>query len=435
MEFIVTSVYLLLFLVIIRKWQFFKCEGISINTLSAIFLIKFCFGLLIWGVYTYYYTDRHTGDVFKFYDDAVQLHLIFKDKPVTLLRIIFGLYDESPELTKQLDQLSWWNTPYYYNIINDGRTMIRFNAILLFISRGYYHVHTVVICFLSLMGLMGLYKTFYPMMRDKSKELIVAIFLIPSVLFWGSGVLKEGLLLCGFGLLIYHFNFFLKSQMKSLNMVMLLFSIGILLITKVYVFLIIIPGLLTLIWLKVTDFRKAGLKFLVVYVVVISVSLIADAFNNQYSVLETLANKQRDFISVALETHAGSYIQIGELNADIGSYLTNLPQALINGLFRPYLFEAKTALTLFSGVENTLFILMILLCIFFYKKPTSAQKPWIYFSIYFIILLSLLIGLVVPVLGAIVRYKVPMLPFLAVTLLFILDKQKLQMWLSGIIKR
>jgi hypothetical protein len=66
-----------------------------------------------------------------------------------------------------------------------------------------------------------------------------------------------------------------------------------------------------------------------------------------------------------------------------------------------------------AALESTLLIFGIVL--FVLKRNidlNSNQKMIVYFSLFFSVFLAILIGLATPVLGAIVRYRVPYLPFL-----------------------
>ena len=58
----------------LKRWSFFKNSGISFRTLSVLFTLKFIIGISVYYVYTYYYTDRKTADVFKYFDDAKYLY-------------------------------------------------------------------------------------------------------------------------------------------------------------------------------------------------------------------------------------------------------------------------------------------------------------------------------------------------------------------------
>ena len=49
----------------------------------------------------------------------------------------------------------------------------------------------------------------------------------------------------------------------------------------------------------------------------------------------------------------------------------------------------------------------------------------VFFALFFVLSLALLIGSVTPVLGAVVRYKAPMLPFLVFALFQLIDFDKI----------
>jgi len=95
-------------------------------------------------------------------------------------------------------------------------------------------------------------------------------------------------------------------------------------------------------------------------------------------------------------------------------------------MFRPTLIEMKNIFFALTAFENTMFLILIVLAIFFFKKPTVNQLPYLYFGLYFSLLLTILIGLTVPVLGAIVRYKIPFMPFTMSILLLSIDYSKIK---------
>jgi hypothetical protein len=112
---------------------------------------------------------------------------------------------------------------------------------------------------------------------------------------------------------------------------------------------------------------------------------------------------------MAEQYNAGSKIQIPILENSMKSFILNTPQALINSFLRPFIWEAHNPLAILAAIENVLVIAYITLLIFFFKKV--QLNNWILFSFSFSTSLLILIGLTTPVLGAIVRYKIPALPF------------------------
>ena len=440
MEFALTSFFLILFILIIYKSAFFDLPGISRKITVAAFGLKASFSFVIWAIYTFYYTDRSTSDIFKYFDDGKILHGLFYESPLNYFKVVFGIDTSSADIKSHLEKLNFWYKTHNYGIFNDNRTIIRFNSLVNLFSMGYYHIHSLTMCFLSFIGLTALYKVFIPHLKNKSKELFFAVFLLPSVLFWGSGVLKEGLLIFSLGCLIYQFMKILDNQFNTLRLLWIFSLLGLLFITKVYLLLMILPGLIALLVIKFTGTKKAGLKFILVHFLLIAMALnwklilrlpggeltgTEVVTGKSLDLLNMLKYKQKDFIHEAKIEKAGSYIELGELDNTLSSFIANTPRGISNVLFRPHLLDSRSPIVLLAALENLIFIFLIILAFLFFKKPTEQEKPILYFSISFVILLALLIGLVVPVLGAIVRYKVPMLPFYAIIFLTLIDKEKL----------
>jgi hypothetical protein len=278
---------------------------------------------------------------------------------------------------------------------------------------------------LSFIGLTGIYRTYLYFYKHHTKQLLFSCFLIPSVLFWGSGILKESILLFSIGIFIYSFTNLLYNKKKTSYYFAVILTLGLLAITKTYVLIVLIPSIFAWILIRLFNISKIKLVFFSV-----NIGLILIAFNLKYvhpslDLTGNLKYKQHDFINVARDTKAGSTIKLGRLDDSSFSYIKNIPNALINGFFRPSLLEVKNIFYVFSAFENTLLLVLLIITILFYKKPTIHQKSILNFGLYFSILLALLIGLTVPVLGAIVRYKVPFMPFIVGNLIVCIDYQKI----------
>jgi hypothetical protein len=135
--------------------------------------------------------------------------------------------------------------------------------------------------------------------------------------------------------------------------------------------------------------------------------------------------KRGEYIYLAERINTGSLVAHNYLEFNIWSILKEAPRALFTVLFRPHILEAKSILILLSAIEN-LFIFIfsvITICNFSIKK---IKDPLVLCFFNFVVLLFTLIGLTTPVLGSIVRYKIPALPFLIIALLLIIDIQKLR---------
>ncbi|NNC82333.1 MAG: hypothetical protein HKN79_02050, partial [Flavobacteriales bacterium] len=99
------------------------------------------------------------------------------------------------------------------------------------------------------------------------------------------------------------------------------------------------------------------------------------------------------------------------------------PGAVIRTYFRPAIWEMGGALQALAAIENSLYILLLLSAII-WRKGIQNQDLFI-MCLIFLVAMGVLIGSVTPVLGAIVRYKVPALPFLMMLIYLIADTKRL----------
>lgn len=281
-------------------------------------------------------------------------------------------------------------------------------------------------CFLSLIGLAGIYKTYSSFASDKLVELTIAVFLIPSVLFWGSGALKEGLIIFALGILIYNLYKSLYGNIHILRHFIFFIASAILLFfTKMYVFIALSPAIISLIIVKLSGNKFVFLKFAGIHLLFFIIAVNIYQLNDNWDTLLFLHQKQMGFIQRAIIDKARSYIDINYLEPTTFSLIKNTPQAIINTLCRPHLFESKSIFILVSAIENLLLIISLAITIVFFKKPNKEILPLFYTGVFFVFTLALLIGLLTPVLGSIVRYRVPIIPFYAITLILLIDKEKI----------
>ncbi|MFT3886538.1 MAG: hypothetical protein QM724_14280 [Flavobacteriales bacterium] len=147
--------------------------------------------------------------------------------------------------------------------------------------------------------------------------------------------------------------------------------------------------------------------------------------------LETLWTKQHDFIGVARSTHSGSYIPGPELEPNAWSFLRQMPHALYMTFLSPLVTWRSGALGVVSAAEN---VALLLACAFTLARPRHRRAmdlPLLLLCLCYCLLLALVIGWTTPVVGALVRYRVPLLPFGCFPLLLVSDPRKWPRWIGA----
>ncbi|MGI8893342.1 MAG: hypothetical protein ACR2GN_07755 [Bacteroidia bacterium] len=413
--------------------NFFAEPPVSRKVFAGIFLLKVLMGVALWAIYTFYYTNRAEADIYKYFDDSAVMFNALKENPDHYIQMLSGINEDASHLMPYYaDMTSWDNKDFLYN---DNRTMIRLNAFFRLFSFGFYHVHSVFMVFLSFIGLTGIFKIFNRIKPGRASEFILACFLLPSILFWTSGVLKDSLLISALGLTLFSlYKLLQKYQHKYL--LLLVISMLILLFIKLYIIIAILPGMIAWLWSHITGYKKVWLKFAIAYLIYFTVGLNIHYVFPDYDVVYLIYLKQHNFLNLAADVGAGSVIDIYKLEPNFQSLLISAPEAFKNTLFRPYFFESFSPLILLAGIENLLLIIILIFYLFHFTIILNDhQKPLLWFSIFFVIILFVLIGLVTPVMGAMVRYKAPALPFLIGIFIILSDNEKINSILLKITAR
>ena len=486
--------YTVFFLLLIQRLSFFKNNIVSVKYIQLAFLLKIGFGVLLIEIYSFFYTDRTTADAFKYFDDARVIYDALFIHPSHYFRMVFGIHTDANDLFPYYQKMYSWYLSDDYTVYNDSRSVIRFNALVYPFSFGRHIVHMIFMCFISLCGLMALFKVFSQSFHKAWMSLYLAVFLVPSVLFWGSGVLKEGLILFAVGYLVYYFFQLIQNPFKLKYAIFFLLFFLLLVAVKFHVLVSLIPGFIIVFWqhksANTNIFWKAAMTMILLFLLSIGVSLTSF----KHSPFRMLVEKQEDFINLAkggyyFQNHkynpdtfyvpqknanwllqsndsekwsfreglqfyawknknitdtllvpasdsssyrlimqldsAGSKIQIAKIKPTAWSVLSNVPQSLFNVFFRPLIFESNNLLSMMAGFENLMFFVFLLLSIVFFKMPRKHEQIIFVFCASFVLILFSIIGMTTPVLGAIVRYKIPALPFLCVLFMFMIDAEKL----------
>jgi hypothetical protein len=246
------------------------------------------------------------------------------------------------------------------------------------------------------------------------------------VIFYSSGVLKEGVLMAGLGLFFYGLFNLKNSLLKPKFWICLILGILILLIMKIYVFVCLVPAVIYFISSGWVYTKRPIVWFLVFQILVFAGMYILSITWPEKDIFYTLYKKKDDFSNVAMQYEAGSFIVTPDLLPNPISFLMYIPFALYTVIMRPYFWEQGSALVKVAGLENLLLLFFMMIPVFTGKKKDLQEKRITNFLLIFVLYLYILIGFTTPVLGALTRYKVPALPFLFIICLLCINTDRLK---------
>lgn len=256
--------------------KFFDCSSLSKFQLIALFVLKIVFGLIVYYVYMYHYAPTDS-------------YLYFEGS-----KNVFDSF-----LGNSSKEVLGWNASFDDVFYNNSRIIIYINFFIQFISFNNVFVHILFFCFFSFIGLTALYKAFYKYFPTKKNILIIGLYLIPSVLFWTSGIYKETIALSCLGLIIYLSDFGLIKSFTLKTIAFLTVLLILLFFIKIYIFLALLP-LLVINWLIAKlNSSKYFLYYALIFVSFILIVHLISKTSNRLNAYQLIADKQAKAISEA----------------------------------------------------------------------------------------------------------------------------------------
>ena len=413
---------------LLTKFGLITSLGFSKIQISALFSLKVLVGIGFLLFYELYYGDKSSTDALRFYNDGNTLFQVFKSDPITYFKIILGIDMQSESVVTATNELNNWYKEHLRGVFNDNMTIIRFNALVRLISFDVYHVHTLIVNFVGFLGLAALVKNFKQYGLNQ-KLTFLSLLLFPGILFWTSGVLKESLLLFTIGFLV-HYLFKTLHQFKLKNVGFLIVFLLLSLLIKSYVaFCVLIGFVLLLVYRIIKDTSVATVLYLFLIPIL---GIVADKILS-LKIPERIYQKQHDFLNELAISQPGSAFEIFVLEPSWWSLIKNAPYAIGNTLFRPFIWEAHSSISLLASFEVILLFSIALITFRLKQKVTNEKLKITLFLFISAMLISLIVGWVTPVFGALVRYKIPALIFILIAFNLIIDYRKIPIiskWLS-----
>ncbi len=115
---------------------------------------------------------------------------------------------------------------------------------------------------------------------------------------------------------------------------------------------------------------------------------------------------------------ANSRLYIEPIKPTFTSLFAHIPSALNISMLQPYPWHLHSAMTAIYCAENIFVLFVIILSLFFIRRPIQNKDLVLLCFTYSFMMLTL-IGLVTPILGGIERYKSVVIPFMFILLLLI----------------
>ncbi len=394
--------------------------GLLLKVLGA---VAFC------AIYRFYYGG---GDTTVYFEHASFLYNQFFEQPARVWEVWRA---SAGTVTMQTASITE-KMPFYGN--ESTYMVIRIAAFIGFFTGNSFWVTSVLFAAISFTGAWAMYRVFVDWYPDLYRPFALAVFALPSVVFWGSGLLKDTIALGSLGWLLYGLHqIFIKKQNYIVSSILILISLYFIGMLKAYIIFGFAPAVVF--WVvshHLGYLREAKLRsFIVIICLVIIGNYIYWKGDSIQSLVDVLFAK---FVKMSIgfqswhgfltEQRGQSGYSLGVMEFTPWGILKKFPASINVTLFRPYLFEARNPVSLITALESTF---MLLFTLYVLVKTGIVRtfsiifsRPEIAMCFIFVMLFGFAVGFSSYNFGALARYKIPCLPFYVAMLFMVLHQKK-----------
>jgi len=394
---------LILCVLIIIRIPFIKDCGLNKKTIIGLFIMKIAAGVTL-SLISYHFSGLNDYQALN-NDGITEYHLMVKNPKDFFLNIFYSPYQNA--YGGYFDAVgSYWN---------DLRTniIIKILAVINLISKGDFYTNLLIFNFFGFLGHIALFRLFSSIYPNQKKIIIFCCFLIPTTLYFSSGIHKDLIVFAALSFYCYGLYFLLTESFSKKRFILTLFSFLSLLLMRNFLAILLVPSTLGFI-IVINKKLRPAITFAAIYVSGIFFFIISGFFLKDFQPLKIISSRQEEFLKLP---KANSQIVINKLYPTINSFTHNLPQAINHGFLQPYIWKSYSLISFLPALELFLIQCLVFIAILIKRKDVQFWTPFTAFCFSFSISMFLIIGYIIPNTNTIVRYKSLFLPFVLTPIL------------------
>ncbi len=430
-EIILVPIYWILLLKITVR--ILKKRGDNEITLAKKALnLKFIGAILGTLIFNLYYPG---GDTTAYYNDGRLLNSIFLHDPIIGLRMFFTGGNEDSWASDLLPIID----NFRFAIPANTWLVCKFAAFLEFFCFRSMLVTSMLFAHISFFCLWRFYKKINEIFPQIKKYSPYAIFYVPSLVLWGSGILKDTICISALALLFVSVHqIFFKKEKVFKWLLLGLYSAYLLAVIKSYILLSFGGAIMIWVSFSYVEKNKSAFRQLVSKIIISLGVLVIFAIGiakvgtqiiqSQIEEILKQSTMTGQYLKFVATKNDGSVYDIGTIEPTLGSFAKKMPAAINVTLFRPYIWESRKPIMLFSALESTAILLLFLYVLFKSRVyrfiGLIIKNSFITFCFIYTVIFATFVGISSFNFGTLVRYKIPCLPFFLLMLFLILAESK-----------
>lgn len=427
-DFVITPIVILLVYAVAYLVRPYVTDPVNRRYFLPALTVRILGAITLGILYQFYY---HGGDTYNYHTYGSRIVWeAFCDNPINGLRLIFGPVDDVMGIYEYTSRIPFLNDPSSY-------FLIRIAAFLDLFTFSTYSATATLFAALSFGGGWAFFVTFYRKYPTCHKSLAIGTLFIPSFFFWGSGILKDTIVIAALGFSVYFIDaLFISRQRNLLFIVFLLISLFVIFELRKFVLQAFVPAAILWIYARyLLVIHSVAVRVIIFPVVTLAIGYLAywsiikvGEGDKKYAVDRIAMTTRITAYDIGFYTgrNAGSGYSLGEFDGTFSGILAKAPAAINVTLFRPYVWEIRNPLMFFSAIESLLLTLLVAYLVF--MKPgrvvASLKIPDVIFTLTFSLSMAFGVGITSYNFGTLSRYKISLLPFFIVALILIYHQSK-----------
>jgi len=379
----------------------------------ALFQLKILSGIVLTGAYLMYLAG---DDLFLYYETTQYVIQQIHFDPSAGWKLWWYGFTETEDVVVFMysNQLPW---PQAHAFLINPKTMslVRILTLLWYPAGGTLFGLSFYSSAFAFAGSWFLYAEIRKYNSEQSPSSLFFLFLLPCVLLWSSGLLKDSWVFGSQCMLLAGILAFLQNR-RIYWLIFLALPAYLMLEIRPYLLFALLPFVLWWLGLELSKNKKV-----VQSIILVSFPLLGLAFTLLFpEILEYILTKAEDnryyaYIYAREAGQIGSGFDIGQPEDTLPAEAYRWLKALWACLFRPQLWESFSLLSLPMVIESTITLFLTAYIIIYLDRQKIRdvwrQRPLWLVLLVFSITYGTFMGLSVSFFGSMWRYKIYVLPF------------------------
>lgn len=393
--------------------------------------VKMASAVIMALVYQYYYNGG--GDTHTYFTYVERLRSVYHESKIDFLKLLLLSPDDTFLVTKYFES----GSDFFIN--ESSNIIIRIASILSYPLANTYILISFVFTLFCFYGCWKIFTLFHQLYPHLEKEFALACLFLPSVCFWGTGILKDPICLGALGTLTYHiYKLFFEKTKVIKRVIVIVICFWLLKVIKVYIILSFMPAYSFWIMFRYKEtiksqFLKSTMSPLLFIISILLggfVLIKIAAYSERYafdSIIRTAKDTQ-NWLYLSSQKQGGSGYSLGNIDYTPLGMIKIFPKAVNVSLFRPYIWEARKPILIPAAIEGLISLFFTIRLIYkagfirFFKLILT--NPEVQFCLVFSMIFAFSVGFTSYNFGSLVRYKIPLMPFYYLALFILADKEK-----------